>query len=394
MRVTPRLVAIAVASALVGAGAPASATGAQRVEAERLHVPRAAGHVVRDRSASGGRAVLLVGGGWVRGRVRVRASSRLTVVARARSCGGAPRLVIGIDRTRVLAQRVGGRRWARISPAATVTAGTHRITLRLANPRRWRRCRRSLRVDRLVFARARAADSRGRWVPGPRTTWQWQLTTPVDQTVDAEMFDIDLFENPASVVAELHERQRHVICYLDAGTLEPGRPDAAAFPEAVLGSQLEDWPDERWLDIRRLDVLGPILERRLDLCRQKGFDGVEADNVDAYANGSGFPLTPDDQLQFNRFLARAAHERGLSIGLKNDLDQVAALEPEFDFAVNEECFQYEECDRLQPFVRAGKAVFVADYVLDLESFCPQARAAGFMAMSKRLELDAWREPCW
>ena len=119
---------------------------------------------------------------------------------------------------------------------------------------------------------------------------------------------------------------------------------------------------------------------------------MEADNVDGYANDSGFPLKAADQLRFNRFLAAAAHARGLSIALKNDLDQVAALEPDFDFALNEQCFQYDECDRLRPFVAAGKAVFVAEY--ERSDFCARARAAGYMAMLKRLELDALREPCW
>ena len=82
----------------------------------------------------------------------------------------------------------------------------------------------------------------------------------------------------------------------------------------------------------------------MDLCRQRGFDGVEADNVDGYSNATGFPLTAADQLAYNRFLARAAHARGLSIGLKNDLAQVAELEPDFDFAVNEECFAFSECE--------------------------------------------------
>ncbi len=140
-------------------------------------------------------------------------------------------------------------------------------------------------------------------------------------------------------------------------------------------------------------MLGPILERRLDLCKAKGFDGVEPDNVDAYANRSGFPLTGADQLRFNRFLAAAAHARGLSIGLKNDLEQADVLEPQFDWALNEQCHQYDECNLLTPFTRAGKAVFVAEYDLDAASFCPQARAAGLMAMRKRLALDAWREPC-
>ena len=112
-----------------------------------------------------------------------------------------------------------------------------------------------------------------------------------------------------------------------------------------------------------------------------------------YANPSGFPLTGADQLRFNRFLAAAAHARGLSIGLKNDLEQAEALEPDFDWALNEQCHEYDECNLLAPFTRAGKAVFVAEYDLDTASFCSKARAAGLMAMRKRLALDAWREPC-
>jgi hypothetical protein len=294
----------------------------------------------------------------------------------------------------VLTRRVTGRRWSAASPAASIAAGRRRITLRLANPHRGSGCRRGVRVDRLDLAPVPKAAAKARWIPRPDTPWQWQLTTPVDLSVDAQLFDIDLFDNPASVVAQVHARGRHVACYLDAGTLEPGRPDSGDFPASVVGKELPDWPGEHWLDVRRLDVLGPILERRLDLCRQKGFDAVEPDNVDGYANDSGFPLTAHDQLRFNRFLARAAHARGLSVGLKNDLDQAAALEPAFDWALDEQCFQYHECDRLQPFVRAGKAVFVAEYELDTARFCPEARAAGVMAMRKRLSLDAWRETCW
>jgi hypothetical protein len=232
------------------------------------------------------------------------------------------------------------------------------------------------------------------WRPAPDTTWQWQLSGRLDRSVRAQMFDIDLFDTSASVVARLHAGGRRVVCYVSAGSFERGRPDAASFPATVLGRPLEGYPDERWLDIRRLDVLGPIMERRLDLCRRKGFDGVEADNVDGYANPTGFPLTGADQLAYNRFLARAAHARGLSIGLKNDLDQVRALEPSFDWALNEQCFQYDECDRLLPFVRAGKAVFTVEYSLPTSAFCARARRLGFMSMRKRASLDAWRRPCF
>ncbi len=195
------------------------------------------------------------------------------------------------------------------------------------------------------------------WQPALNTSWQWQLTTPVDQTVNAQMYDIDMFDNDVSVVASLHAQGRKVICYISAGTFENWRPDAASFPAVVKGNAVSGWPGENWLDIRRLDILGPIMTARLDLCQTKGFDGVEPDNIDGYTNGTGFPLTAQDQINYNTFLANQAHARGLSVALKNDLDQVQALLPYFDWALNEQCFQYNECNTLVPFITAGKSVF-------------------------------------
>ena len=232
------------------------------------------------------------------------------------------------------------------------------------------------------------------WRPGLGVTWQWQLSGPIDTSVEAEMFDVDLFETKEEVIQELHAKGRVVICYFSAGTYESWRPDASSFPREVIGLPLEDWPDERWLDIRRLDVLGPIMEKRLDMAVLKGCDGVEPDNVDAYANHSGFPLTYEDQLRYNLWLAQEAHVRGLSVGLKNDLNQIPDLVEAFDWALNEECFFYHECEALKPFVQAGKAVFGVEYELDTQFFCPQANAMGFSFMKKHWDLDAWREPCW
>jgi hypothetical protein len=231
------------------------------------------------------------------------------------------------------------------------------------------------------------------WRPPADATWQWQLSGRLDPSVAADVYDVDLFETTRAQVAALHRDRRRVVCYLSAGTFERGRPDSSAFPRAVIGRKLADWPGERWLDVRA-PALRPIMGRRMDLCRAKGFDAVEADNVDAYANTSGFHLSSVDQLRYDRWLARAAHARGLGIALKNDLAQVRALEPVFDFAVNEECFQYRECGRLRPFTRAGKAVFQVEYQRSPATFCARARALGFMSMRKRLSLDAWREACW
>ena len=237
------------------------------------------------------------------------------------------------------------------------------------------------------------AQSPSIWKPALNTSWQWQLSTPVDHSVNAEMYDIDLFENDAAVVAKIHAAGRKAVCYLSVGTYEPYRPDSAKFPAAVKGKALGDFPDETWLDIRRWDVLGPIFEARFDLCKSKGFDGIEPDNVDGYTNESGFPLTYNDQIQFNRRIADLAHARGLSVGLKNDLDQVSDLLSSFDWALNEQCFQYKECEAMAPFIAAGKAVFNVEYQKKPEQFCAQANSMNFNSLYKNINLDAFRVAC-
>ncbi|CAL9423139.1 endo alpha-1,4 polygalactosaminidase [Streptomyces sp. enrichment culture] len=231
-----------------------------------------------------------------------------------------------------------------------------------------------------------------RWRPRPGTAWQWQLSGRLDTSVDVPVYDIDGFDHDADTVAALHADGRKVICYLSTGAWEDWRPDAGAFPRSLLGRG-NGWKGERWLDIRRTDVLGPLMAARLDMCREKGFDAVEPDNMDGYANATGFPLTAADQLRYNRLIARLAHDRGMSVGLKNDLDQIPELVDDFDFAVNEQCAQYGECAALTPFVEAGKAVFHVEYELPTRGFCPQTRKLGLSSMLKRYDLDAWRRPC-
>ena len=243
---------------------------------------------------------------------------------------------------------------------------------------------------------AKRVPCSGCWHPALRTSWQWQLQDPpaVSGILDVQMYDIDAFDTPRSLVRTMHDRGMHVVCYISAGTWENWRPDAKRFPAVVKGKPDGGWPGERWLDIRRLDILKPLMGDRIRLCARKGFDAVEFDNVDAYTNsGTGFPLTAADQLRYNVFLANAAHRRGLSAFLKNDLDQIPTLLPYFDAALNEQCFQYDECGKLSRFVRAGKPVFGVEYSLPVGSFCPKANARNFNFLKKRLALGPWRIAC-
>jgi len=232
------------------------------------------------------------------------------------------------------------------------------------------------------------------WHPAPGTTWQWQLTQTIDTTVDAAMYDIDLFEAPQAKIDTLHGAGRKVICYFSAGSFEDYRPDASSIPANARGNELVGWPGELWLDTREATVRA-VMRARLDLAVTKHCDGVEPDNVDAYANDSGFPLNATTQLDYNRFLADEAHARGLSVGLKNDLDQVGDLLASFDWALNEECYQYSECSVLSPFITAGKAVFHVEYgdASLANTVCPTTTALQFSTLIKDLDLTAFRVTC-
>lgn len=234
------------------------------------------------------------------------------------------------------------------------------------------------------------------WVPQSGQSFQVQFEGEIDLTVDVDIMTLDLFETSGEDVSFLQDRGVKVLCYLNAGAWENWRPDREAFSKQLLGRFYQGWPGERWLDIRDLARLEPLLSARLDLCAAKGFDGVEPDNLDGYLNPTGFDLSPEDQLAFNRWLAQSAHARGLGIGLKNDPEQAQALAIDFDWVVAENCFKQGWCQQLDVFVQAGKPIFAIEYRQEgmrLEDFCPQAEKMHIDAILKNRNLDAWLAAC-
>jgi len=263
------------------------------------------------------------------------------------------------------------------------------------------------------FAHNQTSLSIDYWQPhrGQDLTWQWQLTTPIDMTLDVNMYDVDLFDVPISTIGELKKQGKIVICYFSAGTIEygSGRPDQQDLVDIrpnVIGKTLENWPKEKWLDITNLKVREVMVDR-LDTAVNKGCDGVEPDNVNAWeedANGgsyvTGFNITEAQQISYNRWLATEAHARDLSIGLKNDIGldtssttHLEQLVDYFDWALNEQCYEYDECSVYTIFDDANKAVFGVEYSGSIDSFCPDAEANGRYWMKKRYSLSKWRESC-
>jgi hypothetical protein len=263
------------------------------------------------------------------------------------------------------------------------------------------------------FSGPNVPSGAGLWHPDLNTSWQWMIEHALNTSNAKDMglvkpdgsalpasiapptvYDIDGEYNSAATVAQLHAMGKRVICYVDVGVYENYRPDASQFPASVIGAVDAGWNGSYWLDIRRTDILLPIMRNRLQTCKDKGFDAIEPDEIDGYSNNSGFPLTYDDQLAYNRAIADIAHSIGISIGLKGDIDQVKDLWQSFEWTLNEQCYQYNECDPLSTYFLAnGKAVFQVEYSSDPASFCPKANAANFNSMLMPLNLNGGRQPC-
>ena len=247
---------------------------------------------------------------------------------------------------------------------------------------------------------------------------QMGLRSMSGETLPApDVYDIDGFENSAKTVAALHAMGKKVICYVDAGAYETYRPDVAAFKALsprIWGAADAGWAGSYWLDIRRIDELAPIMKARFQMCKDKGFDAIEPDEITGWSNDSGFPLTYADQIAYNRAVAGWAHSIGMSIGLKGDIEQAHDLVGDFDWTLNEQCYEYDECTTVsnqgrgadgkdwpgvQLFAHANKAVWIAEYKSysssEWASICAKSQTDHFnTALYKEgLPNNGGRSPC-
>jgi len=242
-----------------------------------------------------------------------------------------------------------------------------------------------------------SSNSNNVYQPKPGTKFQWQLSgcNHPDTSVNADVFDFDLFETPVSKIKELQSKGKKVICYFSGGTIESWRDDAEDFlKKGVVMEEMEDWEDENWVNIRS-SKLKPLIQNRLDIAVQKGCDGVEIDNVDGYTFKEN-DFTYNEQLKFNKWLAEEAHKRKLSIGLKNDMGQIKDLLPHYDWALNEECYEYGECELYKPFIQANKAVFGVSYLKNSKKIADACKLANQLKLDyqiKNLDLDADKIDC-
>lgn len=230
------------------------------------------------------------------------------------------------------------------------------------------------------------------WKPAVGASFQVQYTGTVNLGLDVDVYNLDHEGASKANIDQLRARGVDAICYFNAGAVEDWRADKGRFPASVAGKALDGWPGERWLDIRQLDVLIPIMAARMDACKAKGFVAVDPDNTDGYIQDTGFSITAQHQVAYQRALASEAHKRGLAIGLKNNIEQLDQMASFVDFAVNEQCYEYSECNAYARFLASGKPVFNIEYNAPRAAACA-SRPAGMSTIFKDLELSAARSVC-
>jgi len=236
--------------------------------------------------------------------------------------------------------------------------------------------------------------------PTKNVVWDWQIGASSDSAIGlpggANLIDLDGFTVSAGKVAALKSQGVYTVCYLDVGSYEPGRPDSAQYPSYLKLQQDPDWPAEYFLDINDVfkdnSVLASILTARMQMCKTKGFDAVEPDNLQNDENVSGGRITAQQQLDFNSWVADRAHAAGLAVFQKNGPDKILqtdssgkAMVDKFDGILNEQCQEYGECAPLAEYTRRGKLALDVEYRKSPLN-CTLMQVNGIVALRKDLGL--------
>lgn len=235
-----------------------------------------------------------------------------------------------------------------------------------------------------------------RWRPTPGLRWQYQLDQAIDTSKNVDVYNVDLSTHK-DIVSNLKSQGKKIICYFSVATNETFRADSHLFPLHIQGEVYRQWKNEYWLNIKEMEAIAPIMQARLDECREKGFDGVEFDNIDMYhyvmhkkhghgkQKGTKFRIKYKDSLRYFKWLSREAHIRGLAVGLKNSEDMLDDVVQDIEFLVIEDCLVDGTCDEVKLTIEYDKPVFMVEYtdrLSDSHSLCTPAKTYNFSTILK------------
>ena len=156
------------------------------------------------------------------------------------------------------------------------------------------------------------------------------------------------------------------ICYVNAFQVQPGEQGQWASDLLLRDANGKLVIDQDWgeplLDLRTADKRTRIAAKVngwIDGCAASGYQAIEPDNYDSYTRSKKL-LTATQAEAYLKLLAAHAHSKNLAIGQKNTVELAGDRQAVgLDFAVAEECGQYDECaDYVDAF---GNNVIVIEY---------------------------------
>ena len=167
-------------------------------------------------------------------------------------------------------------------------------------------------VATMLLAQPLAASA-GTKLPPPNGVFAYQLGGAYTPATNVAIVARDRTDSPAA--------GKYNICYVNAFQTQPG--DSASFAKKypnllVKGANRKfvvdpNWPGEYLFDIStaaKRTQLSTIVGAWISNCAKKGFQAVEADNLDSYLRSKG-KLTRAHAVAFATLLTARAHKAGL-----------------------------------------------------------------------------------
>jgi hypothetical protein len=219
------------------------------------------------------------------------------------------------------------------------------------------------------------------YIPPANARWLVQLDGAVDIEQEADFFYLDPEQQDPDDLATLRAQGRPYLCYLSAGSVESFRDDAADFPVSAIGNPLENFPRERWLDVRDSAVRG-LMAKRVAGLSAFGCAGVPPSSLSVQVADTGFDLSLTDALDYARWLAERIHAAGMSAGLTGPATMTAELWGAFDFGLAISCVNGSGCSEYAPFESAKKTVLHLEVGDERNAsfICNAAKSLGFYVL--------------
>jgi hypothetical protein len=184
---------------------------------------------------------------------------------------------------------------------------------------------------------------------------------------------------------------KYNICYINAFQTQPNEKSfwTGSHSDLLLKNSKgayvidPDWPDEYILDTSteaKQNAIAAIEYGWIDGCASAGYQAIEPDNLDTWTRSKNL-LTKADNVGLATLLAQHAHDKSLAIAQKNttDLGSIGRTTVKFDFAVAEECQEYDECGKYTAVY--GNNVIEIEYTDNPRSTYTEACAAQGKAIS-------------